>query len=160
MDSSNLTGDSSSHTAVKTGPLGSTILLRNEDVPEYEALVESVMQEFRPETLTEKLLAQWIVSHQWRLRMMLRFEKGLCLIGKMRLGSAYTSDEDLRECTERIDAKSATTYQKQFRYFAKQVKFLEKRLKEDTKELNNLLKSNPRANKHRGLFLVPKREKS
>ena len=159
MDISNQTGSISGYTAIKTEPLGTTILVLNEEVPDYRALVESVQQEFRPDTMTEKLLTQWIVSHQWRLRMMARVEQGLFAIGRMRLGANYTSDEDLRTCTERIDPKSPTTYEKQFRYFAKQMRYLQKRLKDDTKELKALLKSNPRS-KNRGLFLVPKRPKS
>lgn len=157
MDSSDQTGVPL-YTAIKTEPLGSSILVRTEDVPEYEALRDSVEQEFRPETTMEKLLTQGIVSHQWRIRDMAKLEKGFMAIGQARLGSRFTSEEDLRTCTEQIDPSSKTTYEKQFKYIAKQVRFLQTRLKHDTKELSELLKNNPRS-KYRGLFLVPKRKK-
>ena len=159
MDSSNQSGGHSPFTVIKTEPLGTTVLLRNEEVPEYRALAESVKQQFQPETMMEKLLAEWIISHQWRLRRMARLEEGLFSIGRSRLGARYTCDEDLRVSKEQIDSNSKTTYEKQFNYMAKQARFLQQRLKRDTKELTELVKKNPRRSKNNGLFLVPKRER-
>ncbi len=156
MDSSNQTGNPL-FTAIKTEPLGTTILVRTEDVPEYEALRESVETQFHPETTMEKMLTQWIISHQWRIRDMARLEQGFMAIGRSRLGAKFISEEDLRTCTEQIDPSSKTTYEKQFKYIAKQMRFLQTRLKHDTKELNELLRNNPRS-KRRGLFLVPKKK--
>jgi hypothetical protein len=144
--------------AIKTEPLGNTILVPAEQVAEYEALADSVKNQFQPETFTEKLLAQWIVSHQWRLRHLARLEEALYTMGQRNLGPQDNGESDLRNRKERIDARIPVTYEKEFKNLARQSRFLQKRLKNDTKELNQLLRDNPRS--RRGLFLVPKPPKS
>ena len=134
------------------------MLLPTEQVPEYEALVASINQQFRPESDIEKHLTQSIVSHHWRLRHLEKLEKGLYLLAERNLGAAYRGEEELRKSTERIDPKFTATYDKQFKYIAKQTRFLQKRVKHDTAELNRMLQARPKP-KYNGLFLVNKNQK-
>lgn len=157
MDSSNPSADQR-FTAVKTEPFGHTMLLPTEQVPEYEALLASINQQFRPESDIEKHLAQNIVSHLWRLRRLENLEKGLCLLAQRNMGTAYRGEEELRKSTERIDPRFTATYDKQFKYIVKQTRFLQKRVKHDTDELNRMLQARPKP-KYNGLFLVNKNSK-
>jgi hypothetical protein len=55
-----------------------------------------------------------------------------------------------------IDAEVRVVHRKVFKTMAQQERFLEKQLKVQAAELNQLVRENPRS-KRRGLFLVPKR---
>lgn len=142
--------------AVTTGPLGRTILLPAEQVASYEYLVESIQQEFRPDTYQEKLLAQAIVDHEWRLRRISKMEEALYVLGRRELAATYAAEPDLQKRAALIDAGVLVLHRKLFKVLAQQERFLRKLLKADTAELNQLLRENPRS-KRRGLFLVPKR---
>ena len=150
--------DARAFVAIKTEPLGTTILVPAEEVPEYEALTESVKRQFQPQTLPEKLLAQWIVTHQWRLRRLARLEEALYAMGRRNLGALHDGESALRNGEDRQDPRITSTYAKEFKNLASQTRFLQKRLKNDTKELNEMLRKNPKS--RRGLFLVPKAQKS
>jgi hypothetical protein len=130
--------------AVKTGPTGRTILLPTEEVAAYEALVKAINQKFWPDTYQEKLLAQAIVDHEWRLRRISRLEESLHALGRKDLSAAHTTESD----------PQTVTYKKLFKQLSQQERFLRRQLKKDTAELNQLLRDNPKS--RRGLFLVPK----
>jgi hypothetical protein len=54
--------------AVKTLATGQTIMLPAHEVPAWEELVAATLRQYQPENFMEKLLAENIVNHQWRLR--------------------------------------------------------------------------------------------
>lgn len=143
-------------TAVKTGPIGHTMLLPTEQVGDYEALVDQVNRQFQPDTYTEQLLAQSIVDCEWRLRRISKLEEGLFLLGRRELAGKFASELDLRKREELIDAEVRVVHRKVFKTMAQQERFLAKQLKVQAAELNQLVRRNPRS-KRRGLFLVPKR---
>lgn len=147
-----------SFVTLKTGPMGISILLPSEEVAGYEALVDSVNEQFRPDSYQEKLLAQAIVDHQWRLRRISSMEEGLYALGRKKLAAAHLGESDPKARAALIDSQILIVYRKQFKQLAQQGRFLRKRLKGDTAELNQLLRENPRSTR-RGLFLVPKRQR-
>jgi hypothetical protein len=144
-----------SYTAVKTEPYGQSFLVPSAEVPEYEALVEMVYRQYRPETFTEKLSTQSVVNYQWRLRRVAQLEAGLHALGRREFAVKYADVADLEKRASLIDADVLAKYQKEFKNVAQQKRFLSRLLKSETVELNRMLKANP---KRHGLFLVPKRE--
>jgi len=146
-------------TAVKTGPIGHSMLLPTEQVGDYEALVDQVNRQFQPDTYTEQLLAQSIVDCEWRLRRVSKMEEGLLLLGRRELAGKFGSELDGQRREELIDSEVRVVHRKVFKTLAQQGRFLAKQLKAQTAELNQLVRENPRS-KRRGLFLVPKRPRS
>jgi hypothetical protein len=155
VDSSNSTGVPA-FTAVRTEPYGQTFLVPTEEVPDYEALVESVFHQYQPSTFTEKMVTQSVVNYQWRLRRVDQLEKGLYAYGRLEIAAKYEHIADAAERADLIDADVLVKLQKEFKNVAQQRRHLSKMLKSETAHLNELLKENP---KKRGLFLVPKRPK-
>ncbi len=138
MESSTKDSGLFSFCAVRTEPTGQTILVAKNEVAAYESLVATINKQFQPATLPEKLLAQSIVNYEWRLERTVNLEKGLNLLGQ---------------------AKADANYEKEFKNLDKQARFFREQIKKCTAELNDLLKG--RINeKRRGLFLVPKRQKT
>jgi len=137
--------------AIKTGPTGRTMLLPAEEVAEYEELVASIQQKFWPDTYLEKMLAQAIIDHEWRLRRSSKLREALYTLGRRELAGTSASEAE-------IDSQVLVRFSKDFKQLAQQERFLQKRLEQDTAELNRLLRDNPKS--RRGLFLVPKPRKS
>jgi hypothetical protein len=145
--------------AVKTGPLGRTILLPTDQVAAYEALADSVNRQFQPDTHQEKLLAQSIVDCEWRLRRISNMEDALYLLGRRELAATHSSEPDPEKRAALIDSQVLVLHRKLFKLLAQQGRYLRKQFKADTAELNQLRRGNSRS-KRRGLFLVPKRQES
>jgi len=154
VDSSNQTG-TPAYTAVKTEPYGQTILVLTEEVPVYEALVQSVFRQYRPDNLLEKMSAQSVVNYHWRMRPVEQMEKGLYAYGRRQLAANHSHIANPERRAELIDADVLVKFEKEFKSVAQQRRHLTRCLKSETAHLNLILKENP---KRRGLFLVSKRE--
>jgi hypothetical protein len=134
--------DTPALTAVKTEPLGQTMLVPTHEVPIYEALVDEVNRQYRPDTFSEKLSVQSIVNYHWRIRRLSQVEAGLYALGRR---------------DELADAEILVKYAKEFKNLAQQNRSLNRLLKTEIAHLKTLGKMNPR---RRGLFLVPKGKRS
>jgi hypothetical protein len=143
-------------TAVKTGPIGQTILVPTDEVADYEALVDAVNRQFRPDTYTEQLVAQSVVDYEWRLRRISKMQEGLYLLGRRELAGRFAAELDVETREAMIEAEVPNFYRKELNNLARQERFLRKQLKLQTAELNQMVRKNPKS-KRRGLFLVPKR---
>ncbi len=63
--------------ALRHGMLSKQIVLLDEDRDAYDALLKSLHEEWRPLSMTQRILVERIAAHQWKLLRVARAESGL-----------------------------------------------------------------------------------
>ena len=84
----------SSHNALKTGLTGRTILLPTDDVAAYQKIVAIAIDQWRPETDTEKLVVQSIADTQWRLLRIPTLESAVWALGRAQHAAECQAEPD------------------------------------------------------------------
>jgi hypothetical protein len=81
-----------SHNAVKTALTGQTVLLRTDDVAEYEKLGRILVDHYKPASEEEERLVQCLIDADWRLRRIPVFEMGIFAIGRQELAGTVPGE--------------------------------------------------------------------
>ena len=128
----------SSHSALKTGLTGRTILLPSDDVAAYENFTAITYNKFQPATDEEKLLVQSVVDTEWRLLRIPTLESGLCALGRNELAAEVSHEPNPQARAAALDALIYRTYRKDFSNLALQENRLNRQLAQHTAQLTQL----------------------
>ncbi|MBV8550872.1 MAG: hypothetical protein JOY54_06195 [Acidobacteriaceae bacterium] len=128
----------SSLTAVKTGLTGQTVLLPDDDVAAYSALIAAFAAEWQPQTDQERRLVQSLADTEWRLLRIPALEAGIYAIGRIEAVEQFPAEEDQAVRRSLIDAHVFLGYRRQLNNLSIQENRLRRQREKDTAMLREL----------------------
>jgi hypothetical protein len=122
--------------ALKTGLTGRTVLLPDDDLAAYTALVASFNARYQPVGDAESMLVQSLADTEWRLLRIPALEMGIYALGRLECAELFPSEEEsVRKAL--IEAKIFLTYQRQLNNLSTQENRLRRQREKDLAACRN-----------------------
>ena len=134
--------------ALKTGLTGRTVLLPDDDLTAYTALVASFNARYQPVGDAESMLVQSLADTEWRLLRIPALEMNIYALGRLECAELFPNEEEnIRKAL--IEAKIFLTYQRQLNNLSTQENRLRRQREKDVEALRELQQERARQTRKR-----------